>query len=214
MPADIQDKLFNLDDPEQIMRLQTQWNEYVAANEKYELSYPQQFANIVEGNRTFGQNKTIPTPAEQMAQYKQSILDEIDAIASEKNLDEKEEEYYIEEPNDSGDKGKGQSKGFDMNWEDVGRNLEEYHLSEQELAEPGKDNSQFKEMSMDWVQEYYADQKAMDKRIEAELEQDKEALEAENKSAEFKLDFGMNRDDMEQEMEQEREMEDLDMQYE
>lgn len=74
MPKEMQELLARIENPDEIKRVQLLWNDYIAANDNYELNYPQQFANIVDGNRRFGQNKTIPTPAEQLRQYESLVM--------------------------------------------------------------------------------------------------------------------------------------------
>ena len=78
MPDDILQRLYDLNDYEAFMELQEQWNQYRRTNMAYERNYDQQFGNLVLGNRSFGQQKSIPTPVEQMEQFNQSIREEID----------------------------------------------------------------------------------------------------------------------------------------
>lgn len=79
IPEDILQRMYDLDDHDAFVAFHRQWHDYRQANEKYEHTYAQQFGNLVLGNRTFGQQKSIATPAEQMEGFNQKIREELDA---------------------------------------------------------------------------------------------------------------------------------------
>lgn len=78
IPEDILQRMYDLDDHDAFVAFHRQWHDYRQANEKYEHTYAQQFGNLVLGNRTFGQQKSIATPAEQMEGFNQKIREELD----------------------------------------------------------------------------------------------------------------------------------------
>lgn len=97
MPFEMEQQLFKLDDHEEIKRIQQMWNAHYVAYEKYELDYSIQLGSIVEGNRMFGEQKSIPTPAEQLRMYESMVMAEINDKLDEKDQT-KEELYEIDEP--------------------------------------------------------------------------------------------------------------------
>lgn len=97
MPKELEELLFQVEDVDAIQRIQTKWMEYADANAHYEKVYPDQFANLVQANSTFKENKTIPTPPEQMREYNDMIRDEINEVLHEKSLEEKADAYEVEE---------------------------------------------------------------------------------------------------------------------
>src|SRR5690606_2511181 len=97
MPREMEEKLILINDPDAIIEIQQQWNKYVAANDKYEQTYPQQFGALVEGNLKFKENKSIPTPAEQMTMYRGMVMEAIEEQLGEKNMTGKEATYELDE---------------------------------------------------------------------------------------------------------------------
>ena len=98
MPKDLEALLFQLENADDIKKVQDEWAEYQAANENYEKNYPVQFANLVEANLKFKENKSIPTPAEQMQDFKERIKTRIDDLLEEK---QHHDTYELEEANDN-----------------------------------------------------------------------------------------------------------------
>jgi hypothetical protein len=119
MPDDIEKMLYELDNHDDIERIQKQWFEYQSANTLYEKQYPLQLGNIVEGNLKFKENKSIPTPAEQMHEFNESIRQELYELHGKG----KEQEYYfeIEEPgNDNIQSERTDAmKDFQLTWADA-----------------------------------------------------------------------------------------------
>lgn len=95
MPKAYEERLQQLNDPDKIKYFQDKWNEYVTANAHYERVYPQQFESLAYGNRAFGEQKTIETPAEQMHRYREMFEAELVENIEEKTAGR--EEIY-EEP--------------------------------------------------------------------------------------------------------------------
>ena len=87
MPHDIQELLDQIDDPEKMLEFASRWGEYVKKNNEYEQNYQMQFANITEGNLKFKQDKTIPTPAEQLDQFRDLIRDDLNDYLNERQQD-------------------------------------------------------------------------------------------------------------------------------
>lgn len=160
MPKDIQELLGKLHDPDTIRLIQGRWSEYVATNEQYEQNYPQQFANQVEGNLKFKEQKSIPTPAEQMAMFEDMLREEIEEHLDDKELQGKDEVYELDEnknigtpkpepPNDRTEK----ITDFKLNFED--RGLRDKPVPKDKIND--MDKSQ--ELNVVWLQDY-KDQKA------------------------------------------------------
>lgn len=155
MPKDMQELLGKLHDPDTIRSIQGRWNEYVATNEQYEHNYPQQFANQVEGNLKFKEQKSIPTPAEQMAMFEDMLREEIEAHLDEKEVQGKDEVYELDEnknigtskpelPNDRTEK----ITDFRLNFED--RGLRDKPVPEVKT----NDIDRSQELNVVWLQEY------------------------------------------------------------
>ncbi|MEZ5016084.1 MAG: hypothetical protein R2800_03475 [Flavipsychrobacter sp.] len=160
MPKDMQELLGKLHDPDTIRSIQGRWNEYVATNEQYEQNYPQQFAHQVEGNLKFKEQKSIPTPAEQMAMFEDMLREEIEEHLDEKELQGKDEVYELHENKNIGtpkpDLPNGRAEkvtDFKLNFED--RGLRDSPVSEDKTND--MDRSQ--ELNVIWLQDY-KDQKA------------------------------------------------------
>ena len=94
MPKELEEMLHQLDDPDEIKRIHGKWLELAAANENYERNYPIQFGNLVEANLKFKENKTIPTPTEQMRGYNDLIRNEISDSLEAKEVNSPEENVY------------------------------------------------------------------------------------------------------------------------
>ena len=153
MPKEMQELLARIENPDEIKRVQLLWNDYVAANDNYELTYPQQFANIVDGNRRFGQNKTIPTPAEQLRNYESMVLAEINDLIQKQEL-QKEELYQLEDNKEPEVPTEEQRiEQFRLSFDDVER-------TEEQQALPGRDIDQSQELGITWLKEWEQEQQA------------------------------------------------------
>ncbi len=153
MPKEMQELLARVENPDEIRRVQLLWNDYVAANDNYELTYPQQFANIVDGNRRFGQNKTIPTPAEQLRQYESLVMAEINDLIQEQEL-EKEELYELE------DKQEPERPAEENRIEQFRLSFDDMKRTEEQQALQGRDIDQSQELGITWLKEWERDQQA------------------------------------------------------
>lgn len=210
MPQQMEEMLLKLDNPEQVKQVQQMWNELVIENEKYELNYPQQFGNIVEANRRFGEHKTIPTPAEQLRQFEGQVMAEMENMLDEK---EREELYELDEQQ----KGEVQPQpdrggDFKLTFGDMALIASNEITPDKDTK--GWDIDQSQELGVTWMKEY---------REQMEAEQ----LAENNKSAtkeepaqhyDFKLVFSgmeeLEQDGKSVEPEMEQEREDMDMEYE
>lgn len=153
MPKEMQELLARIDNPDEIKRVQLLWNDYVAANDNYELNYPQQFANIVDGNRRFGQNKTIPTPAEQLRQYESLVMAEINDLIQEQEL-AKEELYELEDKQEpEAPTEESRIEQFRLSYDDMERTTVQQAL-------PGRDIDQSQELGITWIKEWEREQQA------------------------------------------------------
>lgn len=149
MPKDMEDLLFQLNDPDIIRDIQGKWDDLVAANDNYERNYPQQFANLVEGNLKFKEQNSIPTPAEQLQAYESIIIAEIEEHLEEKQRLEKEETYELEQDEKAGP--------------DKDNIIDQFQLTFSEVTTPQKEPARGKEfndleksqeLNVTWLQEY------------------------------------------------------------
>lgn len=188
MPKDMQELLGKLHDPNTIRSIQGRWNEYVAINEQYEQNYPQQFANQVEGNLKFKEQKSIPTPAEQMAMFEDMLREEIEEHLDEKELQGKDEVYELNENknidtpkpdlfNDRTEK----ITDFKLNFED--RGLRDKPVPEDKT----NDIDRSQELNVVWLKDY-KDQKAKETQ-EPVLDSSKQQTPP-DKPYELNLTFG------------------------
>lgn len=153
MPKEMQELLARIENPDEIKRVQLLWNDYVAANDNYELTYPQQFANIVDGNRRFGQNKTIPTPAEQLRNYESMVLAEINDLIQEQEL-QKEELYQLDDNKEPEVPTEEQRiEQFRLSFDDIER-------TEEQQALPGRDIDQSQELGITWLKGWEQERQA------------------------------------------------------
>lgn len=211
MPAAMEELLNKLEEPEDIRRIQERWNECVAANDNYELTYPQQFGNLVESNRRFGEHKTIPTPAEQLRMYETMVMQEINDLA-ETRQQEREELYELEEqPPQKATQlpSEDRMRDFQLTFDDMGYTEQEEKIAQAKEGEKGRDIDQSQDLGITWLKEYQAHQGA---EQEQPIPKEEPA-----KPYDFNLVFkgieDMEKEDaIEPEMEQERE--DMDMEYE
>lgn len=215
MPPAMEELLNKLDNPEDVRHIQQRWNECVAANDKYELAFPEQFGNLVESNRRFGENKTIPTPAEQLRMYETMVTQEINDLA-EIRQQEQEELYELEQPEQIQQAqlpNENKFRDFQLTFDDMGYTEQEDKTQQPETKAQGRDIDQSQDFSVTWLKEYKAQQEA-----EQGVEQGQPtAKEEPAKLYDFNLVFKgieeMEKEDaIEPEMEQERE--DVDMEYE
>lgn len=153
MPKEMQELLARIDNPDEIKRVQLLWNDYVAANDNYELNYPQQFANIVDGNRRFGQNKSIPTPAEQLRQYESLVMAEINDLIQEQEL-AKEELYELE------DKQEPETPTEESRMDQFRLSFDDMERPTVQQALPGRDIDQSQELGITWIKEWEREQQA------------------------------------------------------
>lgn len=215
MPPAMEELLNKLDNPEDVRHIQQRWNECVAANDKYELAFPEQFGNLVESNRRFGENKTIPTPAEQLRMYETMVTQEINDLA-EIRQHEQEELYELEEQQPQQNAqlpSEERMRDFQLTFDDMGYTEQEEKTPQQEPQARGRDLDQSQDLSVTWLKEYQAQQEAV-QGVEQEQPTTKEEPA---KPYDFNLVFKgieeMEKEDaIEPEMEQERE--DMDMEYE
>lgn len=194
-------KLNNADD---VKRIQLLWNEYLAANDNYELSYPQQFGNQVHGNRLFGEQKSIPTPAEQLRLYESLVMAEIDDLLQEQDQT-REEVYEQDEPQENIPSLPEQKvRDFQLTFNDIG------DKGNPMPEEKGRDINQSQELGLTWLKEYQQSKEAGQNDITQQTDQPKQGYD-------FKLVFNdldeIIRDDIGLEPE-ERQKEDMDLEYE
>ncbi len=149
MPQKMEELLSRIDNPDTIRDIQNKWSELVTANDNYELNYPQQFANLVEGNLKFKEQKTIPTPAEQMQMYESMVMSEISDHLEGKQQQGKEETYELDGKDNLKDK-------FRLNFKDVG--TPQQQAAGLEKANHDLDKSQ--ELNVTWLQDYKAQKEA------------------------------------------------------
>jgi hypothetical protein len=145
MPKELEDLLFTMDDPDAIKDIQEKWLRYSAANRNYTKAYPEQFSHLVESNLKFKENKTIPTPAEQMRGYNDAIREEILDKLNDKN---KKEQYEIDEnerSENTDNNSKTSVKQFKLTFDDIGR--EQVDLSKTEYQRMAEKDIADKEVS-------------------------------------------------------------------
>lgn len=210
MPKQMEEMMLKLENPEQIKQVQLMWNELVAENEKYELNYPQQFANIVEANRRFGEHKFIPTPAEQLRQFEDRIMAEMEDMLDEKD---REELYELDEPQKEEDQPQSDREhDFKLTFDDM--IWTEAKEITSKLEDKGRDIEQSQELGISWMKEYREQLKA-GQSMENDKTSDKEEPA---RPYDFKLVFSgmeeLEQDNKSVEPEMEQEREDMDMEYE
>jgi hypothetical protein len=192
MPKQMEELLQHINDPEEIRNIQGKWNEYVAANENYELNYPQQFGNLVEANLKFKEQKSIPTPAEQMRIYESLMMEEINDLLEERQVEDKEQVYELEEDKeieepDAPGLSEDRMQDFKLTFGDM-----EYIEPENENApskSPGNDIDKSQELNVVWLKDYREQQQQA-----KEAKKEKEPLP--QQSYDYQLTFG-NLDDIE-----------------
>src|SRR5690606_11103690 len=119
----------------------------------YELNYPQQFANIVDGNRRFGQNKTIPTPAEQLRQYESLVMAEINDLIQEQEL-AKEVLYELEDKQDP------EAPTEESRIDQCRLTFDDMERTGKQQALRGSDVNQSQVLGITWIQEWEREQQA------------------------------------------------------
>lgn len=149
MPQKMEELLSKIENPDTIRDIQNKWSELVTANDNYELNYPQQFANLVEGNLKFKEQKTIPTPAEQMQMYESMVMSEISDHLEGKQQQEKEETYELDGKDNLKDK-------FRLSFKDVGTPQQQAAR----LAKANHDLDKSQELNVTWLQDYKAQKEA------------------------------------------------------
>ncbi len=97
VPKDIQELMDQVHDTDKLLEFAGKWNEYARTNSEYERNYPMQFANLVEGNLKFKQDKTIPTPSEQMEEFRDLMRDELNDYLNELQQDKQAEVEAVEQ---------------------------------------------------------------------------------------------------------------------
>lgn len=183
MPKDMQQRLGELQDPETIRSIQGKWNEYVATNEQYELNYPQQFAHQVEGNLKFKEQKSIPTPAEQMASFETMVREEIEGHLGDKGDIDKDPVYELDDKEQSDsprsetvNEREGRMKDFQLSFGDM--SLRDKDVPEQETPAKENDIERSQVLNVVWLKDY-KEQKAQEQKeqtqdmTKAQPEQDK-----------------------------------------
>ncbi|OJW77930.1 MAG: hypothetical protein BGO69_10800 [Bacteroidetes bacterium 46-16] len=211
MPKDLEALLFQLENADDIKKVQDEWAEYQAANENYEKNYPVQFANLVEANLKFKENKSIPTPAEQMQDFKERIKTRIDDLLEEK---QHHDTYELEEANDNINQREAeylqQSKELKLTFD-----TQTPVASKQETAKSksGHDIDKSQELGISWLKQHQQQEEKQHKQ-----EEKTEGKEQDIKGYDFKLIFAnMNQSDKLENLDlskDELEKEDLDLEYE
>lgn len=183
MPKEMEELLFQIDDPDKIIEIQQKWNEYVAANDNYERVYPLQLAAIVDGNNKFKEQKTLQTPAEQLQMYATMTTGEIKDYLQEKEQG-KEEVYEVgddKEPGDAGpskqDKFRDFQLTFDMLETEPGRDVPP------EQDKEGFDIDKSQDLKIEWLEEY--------KGQEKDTPDPAEKLPQQDKPYELNISFGL-----------------------
>ncbi len=213
LPKEIDQLLVKLENPADIKHIQLQWNEYVAENEKYELSYPQQFGNLVESNRKFGEHKSIPTPAEQLRMFEGLLLAELEDKLHEQDR-VNEQLYELEEGSEVTQvthdvipelPPPDKFKDFQLSFIDMGFSSKEGITPE----EPQNDIDRSQELGISWMKEWQQKREA-----EKLTEQDKGVTpEQSDKPYDFNVVF-LDMDTHEQQPDMEQEKEDMDIELE
>lgn len=186
MPKDMQELMDKLHDPDTIREIQTKWNAYVTANEQYERNYPQQFGNLVEGNLKFKEQKSIPTPAEQMAMFEDMVREEIEDHLEQKDTQDKEQVYELDHkqpddtpipelPNDRVEK----LADFRLSFEDT-------DLRDKRVPKTN-DIDKSQELNVVWLQDY-KDQKAREEQ--QRVQKKNKTQQEQDKPYELNLTFG------------------------
>lgn len=187
MPKEIEEKLFQINDPDTIREIQQQWNEYVASNDNYERVYPQQLAAIVEGNQKFKENKSIPTPAEQMDSYKNSLMNAIEEKLGEKEKPVREQTYELEEVTKTQKTPIDTMNKFQLSFSDISlRDKQEIQSPLSDKEQNSSEKSQ--ELGITWAQEY-KEQQEKEEREREEREPTPSKEEKKEKPYELKLSF-------------------------
>jgi hypothetical protein len=181
--------LEKLGDPDEIKYFQDKWNEYVAANEHYERVYDQQFGNQVMGNRSFGEQKQIQTPPEQMRSYESLVMTELSERVGDKEAIGKEEIFEREEPglspeNDVKDgPAEQEMEDFQLTFDnmDIAEGVEQGPVADK--ATHDLDRSQ--ELMVSWIHEY----EEKESKAQPEQQQEKDIPEQQYEY-ELELNFG------------------------
>ncbi|MBS1778045.1 MAG: hypothetical protein JST70_01895 [Bacteroidetes bacterium] len=186
MPKEMQELLYQIDDPDIINGIHQKWNELVAANDNYELNYPQQFGNLVDGNMKFKEQKSIPTPAEQMQMYESMVLAEIHDRIDDKEKGDNEATYELE-PDEQAPPDKVQTADqFRLTFSDMSEPKADKDAPEKEKAPDDK------ELNVTWLQAY---------QEERAQEQQQPELPDQQQPYTLQLNFGkleeLDRSDME-----------------
>lgn len=162
MPEDIAALLEQIPNYDDVVRIQNKWHEYAKANEVYELNYPQQFGNLVEANLKFKEQKSIPTPAEQMAQYNETIRGELTDLLQDKH----HEDVYYEEPSEGAPVIETKFDSFKMSGKDI-------------FDGQPREISSLDDYQIPWIKKYYEDRQKESHEQGKEQELEKEDLDME-----------------------------------
>jgi hypothetical protein len=182
MPEDIEKMLYQLDNYEDIERIQKQWMQYQSANDRYEKQYSQQLGNIVEGNLKFKETKSIPTPAEQMHQFNDSIRQELYELHGKG----KEQDYYVEPDEPSNDNQQRNASGtvedFQLTWADASK-------MENEVKGKSVENERERDFKLDWDQQPEADNDNYQSEKQSKDMSEVDGSDRKQKVQDFKLTF-------------------------
>lgn len=144
--------LHKIDDPDVIKTIQGKWNELVAANDNYERNYPQQYANLVEGNLKFKEQKSIPTPAEQLQMYESMVIAEIKDYLDEKQKEEKEATYELEQGDNTGKNTPDDRERFRLSYADITKKAMQPGTPQKSAPSNNIEKSQ--ELGVTWMKAY------------------------------------------------------------
>lgn len=212
MPKDLEALLFQLENADDIKKVQEEWAEYQAANENYEKNYPVQFANLVEANLKFKENKSIPTPAEQMHGFEERIKARIDDLLEEK---QHHDTYELDEANDNPSQRQAeylqQKKELKLTFDTKTPTASKQDLTK---SKTGHDINKSQELGISWLKQHQQQQR----EEKQDKEEKTESKEQDIKGYDFKLVFAnMNQPDKTENLDlskDELEKEDLDLEYE
>jgi hypothetical protein len=169
MPQKMEELLYRIKDPDIIREIQHKWNDLVIANDNYERNYPQQFANQVEGNLKFKEQKTIPTPAEQMQVYESMVIAQIQDHLDDKQQPGQEATYELKDDSKATPDQVQLNDRFRLTFTEVTQPQQKEEMPPKGKAYNDMDQSQ--ELNVTWLKDYKAQKEAQNK-TDKELQPD------------------------------------------
>lgn len=191
MPQDIEELLFQMDNPDEITRIQKKWAEYNEANKNYERNYDIQFANLVEANLKFKESKTIPTPAEQMRNYTDAIRAEISDLIEERQKEPLYElEENIQEPEQASRLADDIKAKFKLSFDYRDNEKSNGQDLDNKGVKKGHTLDKSQELGLSWLKSYQKQKAQETNRVEPDLD----------KPSKFKIVFDHNKDNDKQDV--------------